>query len=299
VASEDGGAGPPGAESAPGPPVCFRHTDRETYVTCSRCERPICPDCMISASVGFQCPECVREGNKTIRPPRTALGGRVHADNGLVTQALIAINVVIFLLVQADPQGFLDRLVLRAYTGDPSSPGVAEGGWYRLFTAAFLHQQTLHILFNMIMLYMFGRPLEAYLGRARFLGLYFIAALGGSTASYLFNSPAVGSLGASGAVVGLVGALLVVERRMRSNTPGVLIYLAILLLPGLLVPGIDWRAHVGGLITGGLLGAVAVYAPAKHRNAVQFGTAIVVVIVLVALVAVRTHNLDAQFGVAF
>jgi membrane associated rhomboid family serine protease len=299
VASEDGGAGPPSAEAAAGPPVCYRHTDRETYVTCSRCERPICPDCMISASVGFQCPECVREGNKTIRQPRTVLGGRLHRDNGLVTQALIAVNVVIFLLVQTDPEAFLNRFVLRAYTGDPSSPGIAEGGWYRLFTAAFLHQQTLHILFNMIMLYMFGRPLEAYLGRARFLGLYLIAALGGSTASYLFNSPAVGSLGASGAVIGLVGALLVVERRMRSNTPGVLIYLTILLLPGLLVHGIDWRAHVGGLITGGLLGAVAAYAPAKHRNAVQFGAAIATVIVLVVLVVMRTHHLDGQFGQGF
>lgn len=254
---------------------------------------------MISASVGFQCPECVREGNKTIRQPRTVLGGRVHTDNGLITQALIAINVVVFLLVQADPDGILNRFVLRAYTGDENAPGVAEGGWYRLFSAPFLHQQTLHILFNMIMLYMFGRPLEAYLGRLRFAGLYLIAALGGSTASYMFNSPAVGSLGASGAVIGLVGALLVVERRMRSNTPGVLIYLAILLLPGVLVDGIDWRAHVGGLITGGVLGAVAAYAPVKNRTVVHAGAAVAVVVVLVTLVALRTHNLNEQLAGLF
>lgn len=297
MASQDGGIGPPGAESAP--PVCFRHTDRETYVKCNRCERPICPDCMISASVGFQCPECVREGAKTIREPRTVLGGKLGGEQGVVTNVLIGINVVIFLLVQVDPDSLLNRFVLRAYTGDESSPGVAEGGWYRLFSAAFLHQQSLHILFNMIMLYLFGRPLEAYLGRLRFVGLYFIAALGGSAASYMFNSPAVGSLGASGAVIGLVGALLVVEKGMRNNSAGVLIYLAILLLPGLLIDGIDWRAHLGGLITGGVLGAAAAYAPRKKRNVVHLAAALGAVIVLVGLVYLRSQNLNDQFGQAF
>jgi membrane associated rhomboid family serine protease len=109
----------------------------------------------------------------------------------------------------------------------------------------------------------------------------------------------VGSLGASGAVIGLVGALLIVERRMRSNTPGVVIYLAILLLPGLLIQGIDWRAHVGGLITGAVLGAAAAYAPPKQRNAVHLGAGVLAVVVLVGLVAARTHHLNGQFGQFF
>lgn len=295
MSSQDGGTVPPDAHSA-GPPVCYRHPGRETYVQCSRCVRPICPDCMVSASVGFQCPECVREGAKTIRLPKTTLGGKVHTDSGLATQILIGINVVIFLLVQVEPNQFLDRYVLRAFTGGQGGAGVAEGGWYRLLSATFLHQQALHILLNMIMLYMFGRPLEAYLGRARFVTLYVISGLGGSAASYMFNSPEVGSLGASGAVIGLVGALLVVERRMRSNTPGVLIYLAILLLPGLLIDGIDWRAHAGGLVVGGVLGAAASYAPAKQRTAVQVGTSVAVLVLLVAVVAYRTQSLRDQFN---
>lgn len=298
--TSDGGVGPPGA--APGgapdggqqPPQCYRHAGRETYVSCSRCGRPICPDCMISASVGFQCPECVKAANKDVREPRTTFGGKVQGDPGIVTNVLIAVNVIAWVAVQSDP-AILERFVLRAYNfGD--GEGVAEGGYYRLITAAFLHRETLHIFFNMIMLWMFGRPLEAMLGRSRYLTLYLISALGGSTASYLFNQPQVGSLGASGAVIGMVGALMVLERRLKHNTAGVAIYLAILLLPGLLLPGIDWRAHVGGLITGGVLGAAAAYAPQSRRNAIQLGTAIVVVVVLCALVVVRTNDLNSSFG---
>ena len=293
--SQEGGAGPPGAAPDVPPPQCYRHAGRETYVKCARCDRPICPDCMISASVGFQCPECVQAGNKDVREARTTFGGRISkGDPGLVTMVLIGINVLLWIAVQSNP-AILERLVLRAYNfGD--GPGVAEGGYYRLITAAFMHRETLHIFFNMIMLWMFGRPLETMLGRARFLGLYLICGLGGSTASYLFNQPQVGSLGASGAVIGMVGALLVLERRLRHDTGAVAIYLAILLLPGLLLPGIDWRAHVGGLVTGGLLGAAAAYAPRARRNAIQAGAAVTAVIVLVALVAYRTNDLNASFG---
>jgi membrane associated rhomboid family serine protease len=269
--SQDGGAGPPGAAPDLTPPQCYRHSGRETYVRCARCNRPICPDCMISASVGFQCPECVQEGNKGVREAKTTFGGRItKGDPGLVTMVLIGINVFAWISVQ--------------------------GGYYRLITAAFMHRETLHIFFNMIMLWMFGRPLEAMLGRARFLTLYLICALGGSAASYLFNQPQVGSLGASGAVIGIVGALLVLERRLRHDTGAVAIYLAILLLPGLLLPGIDWRAHVGGLLTGAVLGAAAAYAPPARRNAIQLGTAVAVVVVLVGLVAYRTNELNASFG---
>jgi membrane associated rhomboid family serine protease len=293
--SQDGGAGPPGAAPDLTPPQCYRHSGRETYVRCARCNRPICPDCMISASVGFQCPECVQEGNKGVREAKTTFGGRItKGDPGLVTMVLIGINVFAWISVQSSPD-ILERLVLRAYNfGD--GPGVAEGGYYRLITAAFMHRETLHIFFNMIMLWMFGRPLEAMLGRARFLTLYLICALGGSAASYLFNQPQVGSLGASGAVIGIVGALLVLERRLRHDTGAVAIYLAILLLPGLLLPGIDWRAHVGGLLTGAVLGAAAAYAPPARRNAIQLGTAVAVVVVLVGLVAYRTNELNASFG---
>lgn len=246
---------------------------------------------MISASVGFQCPECVREGNKGVRVPRTVAGGVVRSDPGLVTLVIIGINVVLFLAVQGSDE-LLDRLVLRSFSVDQD--GVAEGGWHRLMTAAFLHEQTLHISLNMLVLFLFGRPLEAQLGRVRFIATYLICALGGSTASYLFNDPGTGSLGASGAVFGLIGTLLVVERRLGQNPSAVIMYLGILLLPGLVIPNIDWRGHVGGLVTGALLGALYIYAPSRRRTVWHVGVATALTVALLVAVQVRTERLEDQ-----
>jgi len=290
VASEhDDGTGAIGGPAS-APPVCYRHSGRETYVRCSRCERPICPDCMVSASVGFHCPECVREGNRDVRQARTTLGGRVHGDTALVTKGLIAVNVAVFLIALAAGDSFVRQFVLRAV--DPfGADGVAQGSWYRLLTSTFLHQQVLHIGLNMFALWMFGPPLEALLGRARFLGLYLLSALAGSAASYAFNPPLQGSLGASGAIFGVVGAALVADRRMRANTPGLLIYLAVLLLPGFLISGIDWRAHLGGLAAGLLLGLVYAYAPRARRLLYHGAAAAAVLGAVVILVVARTAQL--------
>jgi membrane associated rhomboid family serine protease len=289
AAGHDGGtAAADGAASAP--PACYRHPDRETYVRCSRCDRPICPDCMVSASVGFQCPDCVREGNRTVRQARTAFGGRVHGDTALVTKGLIAINLAVFLLALVVGAPLARQLVLIAV--DPyDGEGVAQGGWYRLLTSAFLHQQVLHLALNMFALWIFGPPLEASLGRARFLALYLLSAVAGSAASYAFNPPLQGSLGASGAIFGVVGAALVADRRTRSNRTGLLVYLAVLLLPGFLIPGIDWRAHVGGLIAGALLALVFAYAPRARRTVFQAAAAGAVLAAVVAVVALRTYQL--------
>jgi membrane associated rhomboid family serine protease len=272
------------------PPVCYRHPDRETYVRCSRCDRPICPDCMVTASVGFQCPECVAEGNRGVRQARTTFGGRVHGDTAVVTKALIAINVAVFLLALAGGEPFVRRFALIAF--DPlGGDGVAQGGWYRLLTSTFLHQQVLHIGLNMFALWMFGPPLEALLGRARFLGLYLLCGLAGSAVSYAFNPPVIAGLGASGAIFGLVGAAVVVNRQMRSNITGLLVYLAILLLPGFLIPGIDWRAHLGGLVAGLVLGLVFAYAPRAHRAAYHLAAGIGLAAAVLALVVTRTAQL--------
>jgi membrane associated rhomboid family serine protease len=272
------------------PPVCYRHPDRETYVRCSRCDRPICPDCMVSASVGFQCPECVAEGNRGVRQARTTFGGRVHGDTAVVTKALIAINVAVFLLALAGGEPFVRRFALIAF--DPlGGDGVAQGGWYRLLTSTFLHQQVLHIGLNMFALWMFGPPLEALLGRARFLGLYLLCGLAGSAVSYAFNPPVIAGLGASGAIFGLVGAAVVVNRQMRSNITGLLVYLAILLLPGFLIPGIDWRAHLGGLVAGLVLGLVFAYAPRAHRAAYHLAAGVGLAAAVLALVVTRTAQL--------
>jgi membrane associated rhomboid family serine protease len=279
-----------------GPPVCYRHPDRESYVRCGRCGRYICPDDMVSAAVGFQCHECVRAGSKGVRAPRTVTGGIARTDTGLITKVIIGINVFVFLAVQGSDR-LLERLLLTAYSSD--GHGVAQGGWYRLISATFLHQQTFHILLNMIVLWMFGRPLEAQLGRIRYVATYLICGLGGSCASYLFNPPGTASLGASGAVFGLIGVLLVVERRFGSQTPSALVYLAILLLPGIVISNVDWRAHVGGLVVGCALGAIYAYAPRANRNYWHAGLCLALTVALLVSVGVRTHRIQEQVSQRF
>ena len=273
------------------PATCYRHPDREAYVRCVRCERRICPDCMIPASVGFQCPECVKSGNKDVRTARTMFGGRVTDDPGWVTKVIIGINVVAFVFQQVS-----DEFTRRFYdigAVPPADPvvGVAAGEYYRLLTSAFLHGGVVHLLLNMYALYLFGPQLEAALGRLRFVVLYVVSALGGSALSYAFASPVQPSLGASGAVFGLLGAYLVINRRLGlSNTP-VLVLLAINLVYGFLVPNIDWRAHLGGLLTGSLVAAVIAYAPQQRRGLVQAVGIGVVLLLVLAVVAWRTADL--------
>lgn len=285
---------PPVADPVPAEPAtCYRHPDREAHIRCTRCERRICPDCMIPASVGFQCPECVRAGNKGARPARTLFGGQVSADPGWVTKVLIGINVVMY-VAQLVSDEFTRRLYEIGLALDPrtmETVGVADGEVYRLITSAFLHGGLLHLLLNMYALFVFGPMLEAALGRARFTALYVVSALGGSALSYAFSPPNQPSLGASGAVFGLLGAFLVVSRRLRRETTGVLVLLAINLGYGFLVPRIDWRAHVGGLIAGALIAAALAYAPKERRNLVQVAGIAAVLLGVVALVAWRTAEL--------
>jgi membrane associated rhomboid family serine protease len=273
--------------------TCYRHPDREAHIRCTRCNRRICPDCMISASVGFQCPECVREGNKGVREARTHFGGRVSDNPGWVTKILIGINVVA-LLFQMGSTEFERKLELIGLARDPGTfqlVGVADGEYWRLLTAAFLHGGFLHLALNMYALYLFGPPLEAALGRVRFLALYLLSALGGSAASYAFSAPNQPSLGASGAVFGLLGAFFIVNRRLGRDTSGLLVLVAINFAFGFLAPNIDWRAHLGGLIAGGLVAAAFVYAPTPRRTLVQVAGAVVVLLGILALIAWRTASL--------
>jgi membrane associated rhomboid family serine protease len=277
------------------PATCYRHPDREAHIRCVRCNRRICPDCMIDASVGFQCPECVREGNQGVRRARTVFGGRATADPGYASKALIGINAVAFLVQTVVGQQVDQRFWLIAGPAfDPllgESVGVADGEVYRLLTAAFLHGSILHIALNMYALFLFGPPLEAALGRTRFTALYLISALGGSAASYAFSSPLRPSLGASGAVFGLLGAFLVLNRRLGRDTSGVLVFLGINLAFGFIAANIDWRAHLGGLFAGLLCAAALVYAPAKHRSLVQVVGLVCVLIAVLVVVAWRTAQL--------
>ncbi|MEU5615130.1 rhomboid family intramembrane serine protease [Streptomyces sparsogenes] len=286
---------------------CYRHPQRETGISCVRCERPICPECMISASVGFQCPECVRGGapgpsggpapaGPPVRSarPRTIAGGAISDDPRLLTKILIGVNVAVWFVALALGDRFVNALDLvgRAYDpGTTSLVGVAEGQWHRLFTAVFLHQQPIHIAFNMLSLWWLGGPLEAALGRARYLALYLLSGLGGSALSYLLAAQNQPSLGASGAIFGLLGATAVLMRRLNYDMRPVIALLVLNLLFTFTWANIAWQAHVGGLVVGTVVAYGMVHAPRERRALVQQGTCALALLVIVALVWVRTVQL--------
>ncbi|MGY4708342.1 rhomboid family intramembrane serine protease [Mycolicibacterium sp. CBM1] len=269
-----------------GTPCCYRHPDRPTYVQCARCHRSICPECMRSAAVGHQCVDCVTGASQNVRPARAAFGG--FQAKPVVTYALIAVNVLMFVL-QMTSRDLQRQLVLWA-------PGVAGGEFYRLVTSAFMHYGALHLLFNMWALYVIGPPLESWLGRSRFGALYGLSALGGSVLVYLLAPIGAATAGASGAVFGLFGATFVVAKRLNLDVRWVVILIAINLVMTFTVPSISWQGHIGGLVTGAAIAAVYTHAPREHRNLVQGGVSVGVLVVFAALIYWRTMDLIAQFG---
>lgn len=304
-------AGTPDTTSAPTAPVCYRHPGRETYIRCVRCDRPICPDCMTPASVGFQCPECVARGAREVRSARTVFGGDTAGTRGTVTKALIGVNIGFFVLTAlvavgtgavpplaigqflafggSSPATTLFSVVPVFTVGGQSFGGVAGGEFYRLLTAGFLHYGLVHIAFNMYALWILGRECERLLGRWRFLGLYVVAGLGGAVAAYLVSDANSAVAGASGSIFGLFGALFFFFRKLRADVRGLVGILVINFAIGFLIPGISISGHVGGLITGGLLGLLLAYAPnGPSRSTVQLVGLGAVVLVLGVLVALRT-----------
>ena len=291
-------------------PTCYRHPTRETYVRCNRCEKPICPDCMHSAAVGFQCPDCVKAGNKTIRQRQTLFGGKVTGDEGVATRVIIGICVVVYLLQVSDTsitERFADLPARWPSLIDDLGPaGVASGEYYRLITAAFLHGSVIHIAFNMYALFAFGTQVENALGRVRYVALYLVAALGGSTLSYLFSKVSGTefgltsslSVGASGAVFGLFGAYYVIAKRLRADTGQIVGLIAINLVLGFAIPQIDNWAHIGGLVTGLAITAAFAKVPRGPRRGLIQGVAVAsVAVALVGLVAFRTAALRDEFPV--
>ncbi|WP_405963826.1 rhomboid family intramembrane serine protease [Streptomyces sp. NBC_00723] len=281
-----------------GLPVCYRHPDRETGIRCTRCERPICPECMVSASVGFQCPTCVREGSGTghapgASQPRTLAGGVVTADPRLLTKILIGINVAVFLAVQVRSSLQISLELIGQWQPGPFSPtkGVASGEWYRMVTSMFTHEAYWHLAFNMLSLWWLGGPLEQALGRARYLSLYLVSGLAGSALSYLLAPPNTAMLGASGAIFGLFGATAVLMRRLRQDMRPIIALLVINLVITFGWSGISWQAHIGGLVAGVVMGIGMVHAPRERRALVQFGTCALMLAVVVMVTLLRTVQL--------
>jgi membrane associated rhomboid family serine protease len=277
------------AEAAPPAPACYLHPERETWIQCTRCARPICPECMTAASVGFQCPECVRAGAASIRTARTAFGGRVTRD-GAATNALIGACAFLFVTVT-----LLDMAGGLARWGMQPLAIALEGEWFRLVTSTFLHAGWLHVGFNMYVLFILGPPLERVLGHGRFLTLYMLSGLGGSVASYWFSPVNTLSVGASGAIFGLMTAWIVVGRRLDRDVNQIIVLLGINVVLGFVLRGVDWRAHLGGALTGALVALALTTGRGQQGRARAGKQAVAAVGILVALVVlsmVRTTQIQ-------
>ena len=237
--------------------TCTYHADRETGRSCTRCGRPACSDCLRDAPVGSHCRDCIREGARSIRRPTF----RRTLVRTPVTAALIAVNLAVFLAVEAQrapTPGRLDLLGRLALFG----PAVAEGEWYRLVTSGFLHFGLMHIGFNMLALYRLGGLFESTFGRLPYLGLFTASLLAGSFGAILLSPDAITG-GASGAVFGIIGAVAVVQRRngvavLQSDVGGLLV---INLLLTFLFPGISIGGHLGGLLGGAAVAAATPHPP--------------------------------------
>ena len=282
-------------------PVCYRHPSKETYVRCTRCDRSICPDCMTAASVGHQCPECVAEGRRTQRSARTVFGGSVAGRSGVVTKTLIGINVAVMILSIATGGlgavaggglgGLLGGSTPLTDWGAVWAYGIADGEWYRLVTAMFLHYGVLHLLLNMYALWILGRELEGVLGRLRFVALYLLAGLGGNVAAYLFSAENSATVGASTAVFGLMAATLVILRRLKMSVAPILPVIVINVVFTLTVSSISVAGHLGGLAIGAVVAVILAYAPQNRRNLIQGVGCAAVFALLAVLSIVRTATL--------
>ena len=262
---------------------CYRHPDRQSFVLCQRCGRTICPACQTQAAVGVHCPECVNEARqtapKTKSRVRTAFSS--SSERPVVTYSIMALCAVVFLLQQVTG-GFVTRELLYAPIYTLSEP-------WRMVTTIFTHGGILHILFNMYTLYIFGPVLERMLGRARYIALYLLAGFGGSVAVLLLTDPLQSVVGASGAIFGLMGAFLVIQRGLGGgNSRGLLLIIGInLVFPFIVGGNISWQAHLGGVIVGALIGFIYT----KTRNIRQKNTQILalvgVAVGLLALILIR------------
>jgi membrane associated rhomboid family serine protease len=228
--------------------TCYRHPDRETGVSCSNCGRPICPECMTPTPVGMRCPECARQRTRVVR----GVGEASLLAKAPATVVLIAINVAVFFAEIATGSGGLGRITSSLIPEfGLYGPSVAEGEWYRLLTSAFLHAGLWHIAGNMLLLYFLGRILEPGIGTARFVAIYLVSLFAGSLGALLL-SPESLSIGASGAVFGVLSATFVIARGRGidalASSVGILIVLNLAISFG--VPGISVGAHLGGLVAG-------------------------------------------------
>ena len=247
-------------------PVCPRHPDRVSYVRCQRCGRPTCPECQRPAPVGIQCVDCVAAARNAMKAPHTPWGTQVRDGRPVVTITLIGLCVVSYVLQLATSGAWTEQWIF--------SPAIGRIEPWRFLTAGFLHSEgsIFHLAFNMYALWIVGPFLEQMLDRWRYLALYLLSAIAGSVGVLLLANPASpiswqgGVVGASGAVFGLFGAILVVMRRLGRDARQIVVVIVLNVIIGFTVPNIAWQAHFGGLAMGAALALVYVHAPADRRR---------------------------------
>ncbi|UOE43430.1 rhomboid family intramembrane serine protease [Agromyces larvae] len=270
---------------------CYRHPDRQSFVLCQRCGRTICGECQTPGAVGVICPECMREQRASAPKTKPAVLTRMRSATGrgapVVTYSIIGVTVLVYVLQLIPGLGVTTALLFSPlYVSDFAVLGLGDLSFqpWRLITAVFVHSTGLifHVLLNMYTLWIFGQLLEGLLGRGRFLALYLIAGLGGAVGVVWLSAPNASVVGASGAIFGLMGAFLVIQRRLGGNTTQLFVLLAINLVIGF-VPGwnIAWQAHLGGLVVGALVGLIYVETRKRHQTGLQIALLIGLTLVLI------------------
>ena len=244
---------------------CYRHPDRETGVSCSECGRPICPDCMTFGPVGIRCPDHSGQPRGAARVVQN-VQRRTSRNPGIVTMTLIGIMVGIYLLQLAGGASINANSGWIFENGALFGPYVAQGDWYRLLSAAFLHYGPIHLGMNMLALWWIGRPLEDWLGPVRYVLLFLVSGLAGSAGALIANPTGI-TVGASGAIFGILGAAIVLERQQTYVLGGSAITLLVVNLAfTFAVPGISIGGHLGGLAGGAL--AILAFSQFGKRSAV-------------------------------
>lgn len=288
-------------EPAPTVEYCYRHPRVQTGVHCTRCDRPICPDCMIPAPVGYQCPECVAQARREFRQGPGRFGRRTARGLSATKLLLAAIGLVFVVEIAAGGTANVlggpgERSLVELGALQPYL--IANGQYWRLFTAMFLHAGLLHIAFNAYALWLFGQFVESTFGTRRMLLIFFVSGFLASVASYAFGPPQTVGVGASGAIFGIFGAFVAYHFRRRelaASAASLRWAMTMILLNAFLafsIRGIDWRAHLGGLVGGFLIGtAIEGFGPRRTRALVSVLGVGVLIVVGIGLVLWRTDQI--------
>ena len=258
---------------------------------------------MRDAAVGFQCKNCVSEGHKNTRSGRTAYGGERSANPQLTSSILIGINLLVLAVILTTGGAdsvWLARLSMHTDTfgwrlSDGSTvpvTGVTDGAWWQFVTSMFTHYQAWHIGFNMLALWQLGPMLETAIGRLRFLALYFLSGLAGSAMVYWFAAPLAFTFGASGAIFGLMGALLIIAIKVKGDVRSILGWIGLnFLITAVFVKYISWQGHLGGFLGGLAISLAIVYAPKNRRTAYQVAAMSLIAVLVAVAIVTRTAQL--------